>query len=299
MRLRQIEDFLTVVESGSIRAAARHLGVSQPAITKSLRRLEADLGARLAQRTQQGIVLTSSGHAFLARAKVAFSELSKARDEVARTGDPRGGSVAFRVGPTTGMLIVPAAVALFRKQFPLARVRVLESFGRLFIPLVRDGTLDFAVGGEVGRRGDSALSFHPLFSQELVVAARKGHPMRHARSLKRLLALEWITLTPDGSDGSSADRVFSGAGIKPPNHSIQCESYNVFVELLSQTDMVGILSSRALATPLAHDSLEQIRIQETLPSYTTGLFTRKGIQLSPPAAMLAKMLVQVSARFTK
>lgn len=298
MRLRQIEDFLTVVESGSIRAAARQLGVSQPAITKSMRRLEADLGSRLVQRTPQGIVLTNSGRVFLARAKVAFSELRRARDEVARTEDPSGGSVAFRVGPTTGVLIVPEAVALFRAQFPLARVRVVESFGRLFIPLVRDGTLDFAVGGQIARMADSALSFQPLFSQELIVAARKGHPLRHAKSLKVLTDLEWITLTPNGSEVSWADRVFTSAGIRPPTHSIQCESYNVFVALLAQTDMVGILSSRALATPFARDSLERIRIQETLPSYTTGLFTRKGTQLTPPAAMLAKMLVQVSKRLT-
>lgn len=296
MRLRQIEDFLTVVEAGSIRAAARQLNVSQPAITKSMRRLEADLDARLVQRTPQGIVLTNSGRAFLARAKAACSELRKARDEVAKAADPGSGSVAFRVGPTTGVLIVPEAVALFRVHFPRAPVRVVESFGRLFIPLVRDGTLDFAVGGRTARMADSTLSFRALFSQELVVAARKGHPMRHARSLKELAGLEWITLTPNGSEGSSADRVFSGAGIRTPTHSVQCESYNVFVSLLGQTDMVGILSSRALAMPFARDRLEQINVQETLPSYTTGLFTRKGSELSPAAGMLAKMLVQVAKR---
>src|SRR5260221_9970694 len=66
MRLSQIRNFLAVVESGGIRAAARKLGVSQPAITRSVRRLETDLHARLLQRTPTGVVLTKPGRAFLA-----------------------------------------------------------------------------------------------------------------------------------------------------------------------------------------------------------------------------------------
>ena len=77
MRLSQIRDFVTVVESGGIRAAARKLGVSQPAITRSVRGLEAELHTRLLQRTPTGVVLTEPGRAFLARARAAQAELRK------------------------------------------------------------------------------------------------------------------------------------------------------------------------------------------------------------------------------
>src|SRR5262245_13997027 len=81
VRLTQIRDFLAVVESGSIRAAARKLGVAQPTITKSVRSLETELHVQLLGRNARGIVPTASGRAFFARARVAQSELRKAEEE--------------------------------------------------------------------------------------------------------------------------------------------------------------------------------------------------------------------------
>ncbi len=69
MRLNGIRDLVAVVESGSIRAAARKLGVSQPAITKSVRSLETELHLQLLKRTPQGVVPTPAGRALLVRAR--------------------------------------------------------------------------------------------------------------------------------------------------------------------------------------------------------------------------------------
>src|SRR6266446_749378 len=143
MRLSQIRDFVAVVESGGIRAAARKLGVSQPAITRSVRGLEAELHARLLQRTPTGVVLTQPGRAFLARARAAQAELRKAEEELDRL-DQKAGSVAFGVSPTSAIL-VPEAVNCFRQQFPQTRVHIAEGLPQLLLPLVRDETLDFAI----------------------------------------------------------------------------------------------------------------------------------------------------------
>jgi DNA-binding transcriptional LysR family regulator len=74
MRLAQLRDFVQIV-AGSIRAAARARGVSQPTLSKALRSLEDELGNQLVQRTAQGILLTRSGRVFLARARAVPSEL--------------------------------------------------------------------------------------------------------------------------------------------------------------------------------------------------------------------------------
>src|SRR5262245_28896923 len=94
MTLSQIRDFIAVVESGGIRAAARKLGVSQPAITRSVRSLEAELRARLLRRTPTGVVPTQPGRALFARARAAQAELRKAEEEVDQLGQTAG-SVAF------------------------------------------------------------------------------------------------------------------------------------------------------------------------------------------------------------
>src|SRR5712691_6898369 len=124
MRFRQIQDFVAVVESGSIRAAARKLGVSQPAITKSVRSLEAELHSQLVRRTPQGIVPTPSGRAFFARARVVQAELRKAEEEVTQLGGDHTGSVTFGVGPISAMRIMPEAIIRFRDQCPRAQLRI-------------------------------------------------------------------------------------------------------------------------------------------------------------------------------
>ena len=141
MRLTQIRDFLAIVECGSIRAAARKLGVAQPTLTKSGRSLEAELHVQLLARSVRGIVPTSSGRAFFARARVAQSELRKAEEEAAQLGGSSAGSVALGMGSVGVMLILPGAVARFRQQFPRARVRVVEGLAHLLVSAEREQLL--------------------------------------------------------------------------------------------------------------------------------------------------------------
>ena len=84
MRLNQIRDLIAVSEAGSLRAAARRIGISQPAMSKSLAELEREFQAQLLTRTSRGVALTAAGRAFVARARVVQGELRK----VEKTGGP-------------------------------------------------------------------------------------------------------------------------------------------------------------------------------------------------------------------
>jgi len=247
MRLRQIQDFVAIVEAGSIHAAARKSGVSQPAMTKSVRELEAELQVQLLRRSNRGVVPTPAGRSFFARARVAHGELEKAREELARSGDAAGRTVAFGIGPTAGRLITADAIADFRRQHPTTQIRILEGFPVTLLPLVREETLDFAIG--------------PL---------------------------------PDGP----LQRAFSSAGLPYPRVMIQCESHNVALAILAKTDMLGIISNRLLASTAARD-LQPISVKESLPSYTTGIFTRKDLSLTRPAAALARALTLAARRLVR
>ena len=285
MRLSQIRDFVTVVESGGIRAAARKLGVSQPAITRSVRGLEAELHTRLLQRTPTGVVLTEPGRAFLARARAAQAELRKAGEEVDRL-DQKAGSVAFGVSPTSAIL-VPEAITRFRQQFPQTRVHIAEGLPQLLLPLVRDETLDFAICRRAVVKLDSGLAFRPLFRNDFVVVARKGHPLEKARSLEQLTEANWISLLPPDTPGGPLDRVFSSAGLPVPEQVIQCESYNTAIGLIAKTDMLGFLSRQALPESILCDFLQQIPVAEPMPSFIVGMFTRADTPLTQLAGAMA------------
>ncbi len=293
MRLTQIRDFLAVVECGGIHAAARKLGVSQPTITKSIRGLEAELHVQLLGRNARGIVPTASGRAFFARARVAHSELRKAEDEAAEVGGSSAGSVTFGVGPTFAALIVPQAVAHFRRQFPRARIRIVEGLARHLLPSVRDETLDFAMGLRTTAELDPSLRFRPLYRSELLVAARKGHALRHARSLAELAAAEWLSTSTLDLPGGPIERLFASAGLPPPRLVVQCESHNTLVALLAGTDMLGLMQRRTLEAP-GRDLLQEIPIAEAMPSVTAGIFTRADTPLTRVAAAMARAATAVA-----
>lgn len=295
MRLTQIRDFLAVVECGGIRAAARKLGVSQPTITKSIRGLETELRVQLLERNTRGIVPTASGRAFFARARVAHTELRKAEEEAAEVGGSSTGSVTFGVGPTFAALIVPEAVARFRRQFPRARVRIVEGLARHLLPSVRDETLDFAMGLRTVAELDPSLRFRPLYRSELVIAARKDHPLRHARSLAELAAVDWLSTSTLDLPGGPVERLFASAGLPPPRLVVQCESHNTLVALLAGTDLLGLIQRRTL-TASGRDLLQLIPVASTMPSVTAGIYTRADTPLTKVAAAMAKAATAAARR---
>jgi DNA-binding transcriptional LysR family regulator len=296
LRLTQIRDFLAVVEAGTIRGAARKLGVSQPTITKSVRGLEAELHVQLLGRSTRGIALTPSGRAFAVRARAAQSELRKAEEEASQL---RGaGSVAFGVGPVGAVLILPEAVALFREQYPTARIRIVEGLAKVLLPFVRDETLDFVMGLQESKV-DLAISFRPLYRSQLVVAVRKGHPLRNARWLAQLAGGDWLTTSTLGLPGGPLERLFTSAGLSPPQPVMQCEAYNTVVALLAKTDMLGLMQRRLVAQPFARDFLQEVAIAEPLPSVTAGMFTRADTPLTRVAAAMAKAVVVVSRKLAR
>ena len=291
MRLSQIRDFVAVVESGGIRAAARKLGVSQPAVTRSVRGLEAELQTRLLRRTPTGVVPTQSGRALFARARAAQAELRKAEEEVDQLGQSAG-SVAFGVSPTSAIM-VPEAITRFRVQFPQARVRIAEGLPHSLIPMVRDETLDFAICRRAIVKLDSGLAFRPLFRNDFAVVARKGHPLEAASSLAQLVNAGWTSLVPlDAPDGPFA-QAFSSTGLSVPKHVIQCESYNTAIRLIAKTDMLGFLVRQLMADPMLGDFLREIPVAEPLPSFSVGMFTRTGTPLTQLASAMAKAVIAV------
>ena len=295
MRLSQIRVFLSTVQSGSIRAAARMLDVSPPAITKSLRQLEEELHVRLLTRTQHGVTATPAGRAFLTRARVIQSELRKVEEELSNFAGGRTGSVAFGVGPTHMILIVPEAVSQFRLEYPSVRLRIVEGPHPPLIQMVRDETLDFALGLRPEQTLDSSLVFRSLFRDNFVVAARKGHPRRGAGSLAQLADAHWVTLTPRASRGGLIDQAFSLAGHPAPASVIDCESFTGIVALLARSDMLTLTTRRLLASPFARDLLQEIPVAERMPSITHAMFTRADSPLTKIAAAMAKA-VTLAAR---
>jgi LysR family transcriptional regulator, regulator of abg operon len=298
MRLTQIRDFVAVIHAGSLRGAARIVGVSQPAITKSIRQLEDELGVRLLQRNARGAAATPAGKAFLARARVVQAELRKAIDDLAAFQGGSEGSVSFGTASQASMLVVPEAMQNFRQRFPNARVRVIEGVGTSFMAAVRDETLDFALAGSPPQPLDPALRFKPLLRLPLVVAGRAGHPLRGATSLRELVHLPWLMYYPLGA-GGMLEKAFTAIGQPMPRSIVQCESYATALSLLARTDTVGLIAPGILKTAFGPYPLQQIRVKETIPAPLLGLYTRSDAPLTAAAACMSQAISAAARRLVR
>ena len=297
MRLSQLHAFVAVVESGSLRAAARAIGVSQPAITKSIRQLEEELHVPLLQRNARGASMTPAGKAFLARAKVIQTELRRAEDDLQSFRGGAAGAVAFGIAPQTCMALVPDAVQQFRRRFPTARMRIVEGVPSGLLPQLRDGTLDFIVGMGSTHAGGAGVRFKPLFRPSLVVAARKGHPLRDATSLRDLSTAQWLMYYPLGS-GAMLEKAFAEAGVGAPPGVIQCESYATALALIGQTDTLGLIMPQVLSGAYG-SGLQQIRIRERVPLPLVGLYVRADAPLTPAGAAMAQAITATARRLAR
>lgn len=298
MRLNQIRDFIAVVESGSLRGAAGRIGVSQPAITKSIRHLEQELHTQLLQRNARGAAVTRAGKAFLERARVIQAELRKAEDDLELLRGGREGSVAFGAAPITCMLVVPDAMLEFQRSRPGAGVRIVEGGNRALLPLVRDETLDFCVSQSPNAKLDGALRFKPLFRARLVVVGRRGHPLRDAKSLRDLVDASWLMFYPPGS-GAVLEKAFNAAGLALPRSIVHCESYAVALALIANTDILGLISPQMVGERWGQRGLQKIEIEEDIPSPLVGLYTRADAPLTPAAAAMAQAMTAVARRLAR
>src|SRR5262245_20919247 len=127
------------------------------------------------------------------------------------------------------------------------------------------------------------------------VVARKGHPLRNARSLAQLADADWICLLPPPTSGSPLDVIFSAVRLPGPRAVVECDSHTSMITLVAKTDMLGTISRRLLTEPLVRDSLQEIAVAEPLPSLTVGITTRTDPPLTPVAAAMARVVTAVAA----
>jgi DNA-binding transcriptional LysR family regulator len=142
IKFRHLQVFVLAAETESLTAAAQELGVSQPAVSQSLRELEALIGARLLERSGRRMRVTSAGQAFLGPVRRA---LAAVRDGVAATGDYRDGQIApLRVGmgATACIYLIPPVLSLVRSTMPQLRLAISIGNTSDIVRQIETGELD-------------------------------------------------------------------------------------------------------------------------------------------------------------
>ena len=285
MKIRQIEVFLAVAETGGVRRAANRLCITQSAVAKAISQLEAELGCPLFDRSALGLRLNEAGQSLLPYAESIASNATRAAAAVAACATGRVTSLHLAITPTLPEEVLSAAVQRFRLRFPAVKLIFSSGFFSDCLPKILTDRLDLALvmAGRHQHEELTSLVEEPLCTLTQGVVAGKGHPVLAPDSdLKTLLSkAEWLTTV---QDEVFLIRRLHDFGVTAPRCLTLCDYYTV--DALNGTS--GALSLSPLCVVddprYANRHLEALDPRRfPLPPLTVSFFRQKGVELSPTA----------------
>lgn len=297
MELRNIEYFLTVAAEGSMRAAAKKLGLTQPALTKAMHRLEAEAGVSLFDRRSRGVSLTVYGESFRRHARTIRAGMAEAESEIRALRDGTSGLVRLGAGPSWQSRVIPDAVRLFRSHRPGVRLRVIGGTDNVLKAELRAGHLDLVVAAVPEGEEAPDLEGRALLVDEYRVIADRGHPLRTAgqSTVADLLDYPWILPNPETYLVRRLEVLMRSHGLTPPRPMIETDILELKLALMRDSTY---LSFHAV------DHLRSSGVSEIGPlpleaagwKRSAGIITRRGVEANPAAAHLADLIEELCRR---
>ena len=276
MKLHQIRYLVAVAGCGSVRAAARSLGVTQAAVTQGLRELEAGHRLPLFERQSSGMVLTAAGHALLRHAQLITAQIEQAEAEMDRlrgAQEPLRLSVA--VTPWIAQSLLPHVLKAFCAELPQVQLELFEGLSAVAHPRLREGSLDLLIGRIPAASPHGDLHATPLFRYEAAVVTRTGHPRANARSLAELMDCDWLINYAPQEEQSLMERLFLRHGLPVPTRHIHLvHSASLLLHLVEHSDMVSFCPWPLIETEGPHGRLVPLRLKETFAPHIVGVVQR-------------------------
>lgn len=296
MKLDHFEEVVAIAERGSMRAAARHLQIAQPALTRSLALLERELGAPLFERRARGVVATPLGEAFIARARSILTEIRRTREEVEQLRGAGTGTVTVGLSIAAHLALLPPSLRPFRARYPDIRLHIIEGFYPTLEERLRDGTVDFYIGPDGGAQPVPQLSREVLFHNRRIVLCRAGHPLAAATSLRGLVGQDWVTtsITADASD--EINDFFARHGLPPPRLAVRSQSALTLLTCLANSDLLAMVPAQWERFEMTGKALTSIRVEEELTAPPLVLVRRSDLPLTPAALHLLDLMRRATSR---
>ncbi|HWO36158.1 MAG TPA: LysR family transcriptional regulator, partial [Candidatus Acidoferrum sp.] len=138
MEFHQLRYVCAIADTGNFSRAAERCQIAQPSLSQQVLKLEEDLGAKLFDRLGRSVRLTEAGRAFIPHARAVLEQMEVARLSVADKNADLRGSVAVGVIPTVSPYLIPSYTAAFAKNYPDAKLRIVEETTSVLVEGLRD-----------------------------------------------------------------------------------------------------------------------------------------------------------------
>jgi DNA-binding transcriptional LysR family regulator len=291
METRDLDYLLAVENHGGIGKAAEALGLSQPALTKAIQRVEAQAGLALFERTANGVAPTQAGALFMTRARRIALEYEDELKEMHAIRSGEQGVLRIGYSPTVPDTLVLGACRQLLKERPAARLRLRRRLARDLVDLLIAGELDLIVAPESSRDAGE-LTFVELFRDSLSVLADDAHPLHTKRDLRLadLADQEWLLPGPTIPLRQQVDAAFEKHGLEPPKLRVETDFGSTsLLHLLRGTAMLCIAGSESFGTLDGLRALNLDTNELDLRRHVGAIF-RAGAYLSPLAQRTVVLL---------
>lgn len=297
LKLRHLLAFVEIIRSGSLKAAAARMNLTQPAISKTLKELETILAAPLLARNRSGIALTREGAVFHQFAEQGLATLGHG---VASLDALRAGSAApLRVGalPSASAALLPAAILQFAALSPSTPLQVADGQIGALVADLRAGELDLVVGRMGPPEAMTGLSFTQLLPDRVIFAVAADHPRAATLTLPDL-AEERVLFPPRGAAIRDAvDRFLIARGATGWARA-QIETVSVGVGralTLGPARAVWVISLSVVAADIAAGRMVALPIDTDEMAGPIGIMSRAEEDPTPAIRLFRQALTQAAA----
>jgi DNA-binding transcriptional LysR family regulator len=263
MNLEYLRTLVSIVEHGSLSAAARAMRISQPAVTKQVQRMEAEVGlALLVRGPKRQVQLTPAGEKVLAFARETLAHLEALDRELAGLKVMDQGTLILAASTIPGEYVLPGLLAAFRARYPQVGVQMtVGDTADVVTKLLADQVDVGVIGSAVKRPG---LRLERLVSDEVVLAVPPGHRFagRGTVTVEELRGETFVLREEGSGTRRSVDQSLAAAGASLPENqaALVLGSTQAILQAVEQGLGLGFVSARASAQAQADGHLACVRL---------------------------------------
>ena len=294
MDLRDLRYFEAIAELQHLGRASARLHRTQPALTSSVRRLEAACGAALFEKAGRGIRLTEAGHVLLKWAQRMRFDVEDARRELAAIGAGLSGHVRIGIVPTAAQFLLPAVARQLLQEAPGVTLHTVVGLVGALTPQLHAGELDMLVGSEVAAA--PGYVSRRLAEDTIVVAASSRHEILRKRpTLRDLTDYPWA-LQPAGAPTRDwLDHTFDRKGLPRPRVQVESTMLLMLPTLIVQTGLLSFISRHHLQGRAAIPGLKEVPVAGAAMRRRMVVTYRANSFLSPAARRLVELFASASS----
>jgi len=288
MLLSQVEAMIAVARDGQISRAATSLFITQPALTARIHTLEEELGVAVFTRSGRGMELTPAGRAFLPYAERALAALQDGAELLAAL--ERGGAGELRVGaaPAVSTYVLPMLLVRYTEAHPNVRLVVRTGHSEEIVDLVLRQEIDVGLTRELAP--DRRIASRSLYEDELVLVARRGHPLTMGGDVDvgRIGEARLILFDRTSSYFDLTNAFFRQAGVAPRG-VMELDNIDAAKQMVEQGLGIALLPTTSIASELADGRIAAISLRDAAPLRRRIVAIRPATG-TPPGAPLAGFL---------